>query len=86
MPTLPDATRASYPALLAAYQAEQPGSTEALTYAQHVVERLIADDVFGRLAVLRDELRARLDDEVRDRQMAAEYALGELDEIVGAEP
>lgn len=78
-----DTGRASYPALLAAYQAEQDGSIEALTYAQNVVERLIEGDVFGRLTALRDELQARLDDETRDRQMACEYAVDKLDAILG---
>jgi hypothetical protein len=85
MPTIPDATRASYRRLLAAYQAEPQGSTDRLIYAQHIVERLITDDLFGRLAALRAELQARLDDETRDRQMAVEHALDELDEIVGTE-
>lgn len=75
--------RVSYATLLAAYRAEKTGSVEALTYAQHIVEHLIADDHFERLGGLRDELQGRLDDEDRDRQIAVEYAIKSLDTIVG---
>lgn len=71
--------------LLAAYRAEVDGSTEALTVAQNIAERLLADNLFGRLVALRDELQARLDDEMRSRQIAVEYAIDVLGEIVGEE-
>jgi hypothetical protein len=56
---MPDAMSAGltgYRTLLAAYRAEVDGSDEALTVAQNIAERLLADDVFGQLAALRRRL------------------------------
>jgi hypothetical protein len=81
MPTLPDATRVSYATLLAAYQAEPQGGTDRLIYAQHVVERLVVEDVFGRLARLRADLADKSDR--RDLGVVIDCALFELDTILG---
>lgn len=51
---------ASIPELLAAYRAEEHDTAWSLTLAQNIAERLIAQDVFGRLAALRDRLELGL--------------------------
>lgn len=70
----------SIPQLLAAYSAEQDGSIEALTYAQHIVERLVAEDVFGQLARLRHDLAYGLG---VPPGRAIDHVLFELDAILG---
>lgn len=46
----------------------------------------VADDLHAKLRGLRDELVARLDDAARDRQLAVEYAIDVLGQIVGDVP
>jgi hypothetical protein len=77
-----DPALAAYDRLLVRYQAE-PDSTDGVVAAQNIVERLIADDVFGRLAALRVELLDRMADETRDRQLAVEYTLDVLADLLG---
>ncbi len=83
MTTTTNAPLASFADLLAAYRRESAGTPDALTVAQNIVERLDAECVFQRLAELRDDIAARLDDEHRDRQLIAEDALDDLTDLLG---
>jgi hypothetical protein len=72
---------ANYPRLIDTYL-NVPAADDVGIVAQHIVEQLIADDVFGRLNRLRDELTDRLNDGERDRQMACEHALDVLTDLL----
>lgn len=72
-----------YPKLLAAYRAEATGSTDALIYAQNIAERLIADDMFGRLANIRARLERLHTVPPAEVWKVIEQAVAELGEIVG---
>lgn len=70
---------ATYDDLLARYRAEP--TTDGVVAAQNIAERLIADDVFGRLQRLRSVLaEVRATDESFG---VAQYAIAALNDILG---
>jgi hypothetical protein len=80
--TTTDPALAAYDRMLAAYTAE-PDTADGVLAAQNLAERLIVDDVFvGRLRALLAELQERLADERRNRQLAVEYAIDVLHDLL----